>query len=207
MEYPPSPDRAHYLQVDQPWHFRVRPDLIEELCLPDKMYRELPRTASSYSLWRQLGGYQPWHAPFRDMAEHHRLGYLPTRRWAFGIFVPPQENLGRAIAIDARGWWVEVEFRGVLHFVYRRAVEFLLSYGYTRAESYSLLGNGQRPAGGRRDNLLSPRSYIGYEAGSGLCQVVKPVMNEELRRYLQRAPDVEALRFPRKRSLPNESVD
>lgn len=205
MENSNLPKNRIYLRVPEPWHFRVRPDLIEELCLADRMAYALPGSRSTYTLWRQLGGQESWHAPFSEMKEHLELGYLPTTRWVFGIVMFPGDNQGTPIAMDARGWWTQCPWPGLLLFVFRRAVECLATYGYTSGDANKVLVPRPRPKNPSRDEIVYPRCYLGYETGTGLCQIVQPALHEGLRRFLQSAPDAVPLKIPMKRKSGNGS--
>lgn len=157
-----------YLNVARPAHFRMRPDLIDELCIPDEMIRALPRNAQQYAAWKRLCDFEDSEAvTYADLMPFMDKPYEPSRRYLLHPCVLPGDDFVTRLVCDRRGWKVQCLGRGLYDFVFRRAAEFMVSHGWTAAKAYSKIWPKIAPNDGSVPQYAE--WVIGYECHSGEC--------------------------------------
>jgi hypothetical protein len=166
------PGAPHWLRfTDGPLepHFRVRTDLIEELCVADAFTRTLPNTPEAHARWIAMWGYSARECPFESIQRYLGRPYEPSLRFLLQPAVLPGREHVQNVVTDARGWSVCCELGGLYDFVMKRAVQFLVSGGFEtgreQAEFYPKPGPnlGPKPRYGRL--------VMGYECATGGCTI------------------------------------
>ena len=124
-----SPKGPSYRSAPRSAHFRMRPDLIEELCIPDAFARTLPRTPAEHARWLAHWGLSATEAPFEGIQPFIGRPYELTARYILHPAILPGSGLLLNIMTDGRGWSVCCEPGGLFSFVIDRAVEFVVGRG------------------------------------------------------------------------------
>ncbi len=177
-----QPDRPGYLTAPWPAHFRLRTDLVEELCLPDAYARTLPKTPEEYAPWIVRWGITAKEVPFEPIRSALGSPYALTPRYVLRPTILPGGAAIQNVATDGRGWSVCCELGGLYDFVINRAAEFVAAIGreaaQARADFY--------PKVEKNPGLKS--SYgkwaIGYEYATGLGTILWPEQSETVALYL-----------------------
>ncbi len=160
-----------YFNVERPAHFRVRGDLIEELCGGEAISRLLPRNEAQYRHWLTVTGNPAGGYPLIHFHEHVGKIYEPTLRYALHQAILPGYEHPVNILTDGRGWSGWVDYGGLFDFVLLRAVEFAESHGFSPPyPTENLFRKRESNAG---SVALRANWFVGYERGSGLCTLLE----------------------------------
>ena len=165
-----SPKAPDYLTAPWPAHFRLRTDLLEELCIPEAYARTLPRTPEEHTRWLTMWGLPADRVPFDSIASVIGRAYEPTAHYLLQPAIFPGHDYIQNVLTDGRGLSVCCELGGLYDFVVARAVQFCVSRGHQTAKAQSLLHpKGERNSGpGRKCGWWA----ICYERATGFCTVV-----------------------------------
>ena len=169
-----NPTTPHYFNTNGLGHFRVRTDLLEELCFEQAMERSLPLSLKNYRRWINLSGFTEEEYPFGKITSEidGEVRYTPTDRYILHTAIIPGEQQPTSLITDARQWSLACEGPGLFEFVMLRAVEFAVLQGFTPESAWEQLQvqRPKRPKRGLR-RLISKWS-IGYERKTGICTIL-----------------------------------
>jgi hypothetical protein len=165
-----NPKVPSYLTAPWPAHFRMRTDLIEELCVPEAFARTLPRTPEEHARWLTMWGQSADQVLFDSVSPYIGRPYAPTEHYLLQPAIFPGHDYIQNVLTDGRGWSVCCELGGLYDFVVARAVQFCVSRGHQRAKAQSLFYP-------KVERNLGPGRKLGwwairYECGTGLCTIV-----------------------------------
>ena len=165
-----NPKVPSYLTAPWPAHFRMRTDLIEELCVPEAFARTLPRTPEEHARWLTLWDQSADQVPFHSVRPYIGRPYEPTAHYLLQPAIFPGQDYIQNVITDRRGWSVCCELGGLYDSVVARAVQFCGSRGHQMAKAQSLFyPKVERNLGpGRKCGWWAIR----YECGTGLCTIV-----------------------------------
>jgi len=158
--------------LDGPGHFRVRPDLLEELCFRQAMLESLPRTPSTYKHWLRLCGFTEEEYPYHEIMDFTHEGYLPSGRTVLHTAVLIGETHRRHLITDENHWSARCEGAGLFSFVMLRAVAFAAWHGVSQKDAWDCLhvAHGEPPNPGPSRRM--PRWSIGYDPKNSLCTIL-----------------------------------
>ncbi len=181
-----TPPRPAHLFAPWPAHFRLRTDLIEELCVPDAFVRTLPRTPEAHARWLAFWNRSADEIQFGSIRPFVGRPYEATARYLLHPAILPGSEHIQNVLTDGRGWSVCCELGGLYEFVIDRAVEFAVSRGCpkpnTRAAFYpAYTGKAERV---RRH----ARWAVGYERSTGLGTILWREQDDTEARYLAGEP-------------------
>ena len=165
-----NPRVPSFLTAPWPAHFRMRTDLIEELCVPEAFARTLPRTPEEHARWLTLWDQSADQVPFHSVRPYIGRPYEPTAHYLLQPAIFPGQDYIQNVITDRRGWSVCCELGGLYDSVVARAVQFCGSRGHQMAKAQSLFyPKVERNLGpGRKCGWWAIR----YECGTGLCTIV-----------------------------------
>ncbi len=173
-DMPDDPDQCErvktYFKVSRPAHFRVRPDLIEELGLPDHILGTLPTTIQEHDTWLKWTGFDAALVPFASLPVHTAAQYKMTARYVLKSPVLPGRLRYMNVILDGNFWVCRSEYGGLFDHVILRAVEFALTMGLPRDHALRLFRAG--PLREAREEVSGPTWGVGFEAGTGLCTIL-----------------------------------
>ena len=159
-----------YFLVHRPAHFRLRPDLPEELCVADSMTRLLPRTEQRHKDWLRICGHAAKEYPLARMAPLANQPYELTNRYVLQAVTLPGNVQYTNLITDGNHWSVACEYGGLFQSVIDRAVELAVYLGLQpeAAQGMFVSPAGPKPATSRGHS----RWAIGYERISGLSTIL-----------------------------------
>ena len=165
-----NPKGPFHLTAPWPAHYRMRIDLIEELCIPEAFARTLPRTPEEHARWLAMWSLSADRVPFDSIRSVIGRAYEPTAHYLLQPAIFPGHDYIQNVLTDGRGWSVCCELGGLYDFVVARAVQFCVSRGHQTAKAQSLLHpKVERNSGpGRKCGWWA----ICYERATGFCTVV-----------------------------------
>jgi hypothetical protein len=176
---PPAPP---YFSSGAEGHFRIRPDLLEELCFEEAMTLALPKNEKAYARWLNLCGFTAKDYSFIRILEETDLRYQPTNRVLLHTAVLPGHSHRTSLISDARRWSAPCEPGGLFEFVLLRAVEYVGCCGFSRKHAWDCLH--VRPEHNRSPlRKMAPWS-VGYDQTTGFCRVLYHEPAETEARYL-----------------------
>ena len=165
-----SPSIPPHFRVPAPWYFRIRPDLLEELCYFEELGQSVPCTDSAYRLKRWALPVWDWHwdetALRRSLLQDVKL----PERVLLQAVVLPGENEITAAVIDRRGWWTEVQYSGLFASVFERAAWLMRQRGLSESEISKLLD--PRTSKSFRHGARVARVSVGYDRQSARCSLL-----------------------------------
>ncbi|OIQ80947.1 hypothetical protein GALL_372880 [mine drainage metagenome] len=182
MDYFGSPFPTHF-DVPRPAHFRIRPDLIDELCIPDAMRATLPYLDKHYGRWIARFGLDPNENPASDIILPAGRPYRVTRRYVLCTAVLPGQISKSNLVIDSVSRTVECEKGGLFQFVFLRALQFAIAQDMEGKVAFGkLLVPGQdKPVASRIDAPWA----IGYDTVTGYCTLLIAEHASSIRLYLE----------------------
>ncbi len=160
-------------RIEQPWHFRFRPDLIEELCLREQISRSFPISGTRYPSWLRAMNNETREFPV--FAHAYEIVQQPawcSLRWVFRECRLQVGGPRLLIASNQFGWWTAL------------AVDGLAAMLLDRAAHRAACGNAQSPAQLRRyfeapafdPSTSGPATRavaaVGFEWPTGRCQIL-----------------------------------
>ena len=165
-----NPRVPSFLTAPWPAHFRMRTDLIEELCVPEAFARTLPRTPEEHARWLTMWGQSADRVPFDSIRPFIGRPYAPTEHYLLQPAIFSGQSNIQNVLTDGHGWSVCCEIGGLYDFVFARALQFCESRGHQRGNAHSLFYPKveSNPGPGRRHGWWSIR----YECATGYCTVV-----------------------------------
>jgi hypothetical protein len=179
---PRRPTKSYFL-VPRPAHFRVRPDLPEELCVADSMTRSLPRTEHSHKAWLRICGHTAKEYPLARMASLADRPYELTNRYVLHAVTLPGNVQHTNLITDQNLWSAVSEFGGLFQFVIDRAIELAVYLGVEPGTAQGMFVSpaGPTPATARGHSLWA----IGYERVSGLGTILAAHRPGTIRTFLE----------------------
>lgn len=173
-----------YFNVERPAHFRVRPDLIEELCVPEIARASLPKTEKQYSAWRQISNIRADQFPLERTVSMRTKPYEATDRYILRPLILAGQARVSTTILDAHGIGVFCESGGLWDFVINRAVEFAVWKRLEEPVARAML----LPNVGRASHTTNVYATwtIGYERRTGLCTLLARDHGDTERLYLAR---------------------
>jgi hypothetical protein len=178
--------KPFYFEVPEPSHFRLRTDLIEELCIPDAFALTLPRTPEAHARWVSSWGHSAEDLPFHAIRLFLESRYQPTARYLLHPAILREAASVQNILTDGRGWSVRCERYGLYDFVINRAVEYAVSRGYEEGRARALFF--PKPGGKEKQGRRHGEWSIGYECVTGLCTILARIRDQTESRYLAGQP-------------------
>jgi hypothetical protein len=171
-----NPNVQFHLSAPEPAHFRMRRDLVEELCIAETFAYTLPRSPDEHARWLMKWGISAAEVPFHTIASAIGRPYEPTPRYIFHPAILPGRTSVNNVVTDARGWSVSCEFGGLYDFVFARAVQFCESRGHQRSKVQALFYP-------KLERNPEPRCRYGwwaieYECATGFCTILPRTKGE-----------------------------
>ena len=165
-----NPKAPDYLTAPWPAHFRMRTDLLEELCISEAYARTLPRTPEEHARWLAMWSLSADRVPFASIAPFIGRPYEPTTHYLLRPAIFSGQSGIQNVFTDGRGWNVCCELGGLYDFVVARAVQFCVSRGHQHSKVQAMLYPkfGMNPGPERRHGWWAIR----YEQATGFCTVV-----------------------------------
>jgi hypothetical protein len=166
---PKRPTKPYFL-VPRPAHFRLRPDLLEELCIADSMARLLPRTEQSHKAWLRICGHEAKEYPLARIAALADRPYDLTNRYVLQAVTLPGNVQHTCLMTDKNLWSVACEYGGLFQFVIDRAIELAVFLGLNAEAAQGMFVSpaGPKLAATRRHS----RWAVGYERISGFGTIL-----------------------------------
>jgi len=163
-----------YFNVARPAHFKIRTDLIEELCVPEEMMRLLPRNEEARQHWLGISGQPAVKFPLAELQKFYGRAYEPTARYILRGVVLKGNNYPINVLRDGRGWAIACEGQGLFAFVTRRAIECSVRLGLDRitARACFIPTCDQTPAAVRRNAPWA----IGFD--QGVCTILSSELGD-----------------------------
>ena len=183
MSEQPNPPIPSYFQLNTDGHFKIRPDLLAELCFEEAMTLTLPKTEKAHTRWLSLCGFTAKDYPFVTILEETDLRYQPTHRVLLHTCVLPGNSLRTCLITDARGWSAPCEPGGLFDFVLLRAVEFAAWRGFQKKHAWDYLhaATGMNATPMRRLASWS----VGYDRATGSCTILSSEPKDAEAAYLK----------------------
>ena len=177
---PQNPNVPFYLTAPGKAHFRLRPDVIEELCIADAFARTLPRSPEEHARWLAKWGRSAADVPYQSIALAIGRPYELTPRYVLHPAILPGWDYLSNVITDGRGWSVMCEFGGLYEFVFARAVQFCESRGYDRCKVREQLFPKLEKNPGPQCRY--GRWALEYERATGFCTIVPQAGGRFVRR-------------------------
>lgn len=163
----PLPD---YFILNEPGHFRVRPDLLEELCVENAMELTLPKTGRCYIQWLRISGYTAEAYPFSKLQEETANPYRLTNRVVLQTAVLPGHTNRSNLITDGHRWSALCEQGGLFEFVMLRAVEFAAWRSFSRKDAWNYL---HAASGKNNEHLRRLADWsLGYDRTTSICTIL-----------------------------------
>jgi hypothetical protein len=100
---PQRPGRPFHLNAPSPAHIRLRPDLVEELCIAEGFDRTLPRTQLAYARWTARWGDSVDEVPFEAMERLLGPSYELTERFVLRPAILHDSDWLQNVVTDGHG--------------------------------------------------------------------------------------------------------
>jgi len=178
---PPAPP---YFIVNGPGHFRVRPDLLEELCFAQAMIESLPRTFTAYRQWLQLCGLSENGHPYDKVQDETDYGYFPEGRVVLHTAVLPGQLHRCHLITDTHRWSARCEGAGLFEFVMLRAVEFASWRGIPKKAAWDYLHAPSEPKPNPGPMRHMAQWSVGFDRLTGVCTILARTHEETESLYL-----------------------
>jgi hypothetical protein len=126
---PLDPRTPSYCLVPPPYHFQVRTDLLDELCLSDAYGLFLPGSSEAYRRWLTSVGRTADEMPWEYVTCFTRKAYRLTPRYLLAAEIVPGTRYRTNLALDGNGLPQVLPHRGLFHFVVERAIHVCVLKG------------------------------------------------------------------------------
>lgn len=192
MSNPSSQPRVPaYLKVPAPWSFRMRPDLLDELCLQDVAAYQLPHDEASYWRYLRVSGADETSCPYSGLRALCAHPFAANGRCIFSSVLLVGSLNPSVLARDASGRVLLLEPQGLSASILDRAIEFAVHNqvqpGIARM---SLISTGSTTPSDKR---FPAKWTVGYDAGASCCILL--VRDTEGEKRFMEGKKVEAVRF------------
>ena len=182
-----KPNSKPYFEVETPFHFRLRPDLAEELCVRDAIEQSLPQTPAQHAHWLRVCGLSEAEAPLAKIQRWQAPSDPSTSRFVFESVVLPGRLDYTNVVTDETLAVGPLEYHRLVDFVFARAVEYAVWRGMSAAVANGCLRPRRLAAPAAQRTV--PLWAIGYHSGSGLSVVLVADDPDSIRCFLAGEPD------------------